>query len=151
MKMMIMMTFPLIIQVVDNVQNYSNMKFQTKIITCSWENAKKPHFLTYFLIWLPSICENRHTVFRKVVDNDPRNISGKFEACIYSILRENEEKPIFFIRNCSFWPKNGWRWNFSSLVSIEKLYVMLRTIQICNFSQKFTRVLEKMRKNWFFL
>ena len=30
---------------VDNVGNYLNMKFQTKIFTRSRENAKKPHFL----------------------------------------------------------------------------------------------------------
>ena len=34
-----------------------------------------------FFIRLPSICENRHTVFTKVVDNGPVNISGMFEAC----------------------------------------------------------------------
>ena len=43
----------------------------------------------------------------KVVDNHLINISGKFEACIYSISHENEEKVIFFIRNHSFWPQNG--------------------------------------------
>ena len=46
-------------------------------------------------------------VNRKVVDNHLINISGKFEPCIYSIFRENEEKLIFFIRNHSFWPQNG--------------------------------------------
>ena len=29
---------------VDNVENYLNMKFQTKIFTRSRENAKKTHF-----------------------------------------------------------------------------------------------------------
>ena len=57
------------------------------------ENAKKPHFFTYFLIWLPSICEKRHTVFTKVVDNDPKNISAKFEASILKRSRENLQKP----------------------------------------------------------
>ena len=37
-------------KVVDNVENYLYMKFQPKIFTRSRENAKKPHFLTYFLI-----------------------------------------------------------------------------------------------------
>ena len=60
-------------KVIENVENYLNMKFQSKIFTCSWENAKKSHFLTYFLIWLPSICRKRHIVFTKVVDNDPMN------------------------------------------------------------------------------
>ena len=49
----------------------------------------------------------KHGVNRKVVDNHLVNISGKFEPCIYSIFRENEEKLIFFIRNHSFWPQNG--------------------------------------------
>ena len=96
-------------KVVGNVENYSNMKFQPKIFTRSWENAKKPHFLTYFLIWLPSICENRHTVFTKVVDNDPMNISGKFEA---SILKTFREKSFLTHIDCSQiekWPQNGWR------------------------------------------
>ena len=34
-------------------------------------------------------------VNRKVVYNHLINISGKFEACIYSISRGNEEKVIF--------------------------------------------------------
>ena len=37
----------------------------------------------------------KHGVNRKVVDNHLVNISGKFEPCIYSIFRENEEKLIF--------------------------------------------------------
>ena len=37
-------------KVVDNVENYLNMQFQPKIFTRSREKAKKPHFLTYFLI-----------------------------------------------------------------------------------------------------
>ena len=69
-------------RVVGNVENYLNVKFQLKIFTSSRENAEKPHFLAYFLISLPSICKNRHTVATKVVDNDPMNISGKFEASI---------------------------------------------------------------------
>ena len=80
-------------KVVGNVENYLNMKFQPKILTRSRENAKKPHFFTYFLIWLPSICEKRHTVFTKVVDNDPKNISAKFEASILKRSRENLQKP----------------------------------------------------------
>ena len=36
------------IKVVDNVENYRNMKFQPKIFTRSWENAKKPHFWHIF-------------------------------------------------------------------------------------------------------
>ena len=82
-------------KLVDNVENYLNMKFQPTILTRSQENPKKPHFLTYFLIWLPSICENRPTVFTKVVDNDPRNISGKFEANILKTFRNNGQKPLF--------------------------------------------------------
>ena len=105
-------------KVVENDENYLNMKFQPKTFTRSWKNAKKTHFLTYFLIWLPSICENRHTLFTKVVDNDSVNISGKFEA---SILRTFWEKSFLTHIDCSQvekWPQNGWRWNFSSLVSI---------------------------------
>ena len=37
-------------KVVGNVENYLNMKFQPNIFTRSRENAKKPHFSTYFLI-----------------------------------------------------------------------------------------------------
>ena len=48
---------------------------------------RKNHFFTYFLIWLPSICEKRHTVFTKVVDNVPMNISAKFEACMLKTFR----------------------------------------------------------------
>ena len=108
-------------KVVGNVENYLEVNFQPKICTRSRENAKKPHFLTYFLIWLPSICENRHTVFTKVVDNDPMNISAKFEA---SILKTFREKSFLTHIDCSQikkWPQNGWRWIFSSLVSIVKL------------------------------
>ena len=32
--------------VVGNVENYLQVKFQPKIFTCSRENAEKPHFLT---------------------------------------------------------------------------------------------------------
>ena len=39
------------------------------------------------------ICtEKRHTVFTKVVDNDPKNISAKFEASILKRSRENLQK-----------------------------------------------------------
>ena len=31
-------------KVVDNVENYSNMQFQPKVMTCSQENGQKPHF-----------------------------------------------------------------------------------------------------------
>ena len=37
-------------KLVDNVENYLNMKFQPKILTRSRENTKKPNFKTYFLI-----------------------------------------------------------------------------------------------------
>ena len=33
-------------KVVDNVENYLNLKFQPKIFTRSRENAEKTHFLT---------------------------------------------------------------------------------------------------------
>ena len=94
---------------VGNDENYLNMNFQQKIFTRSWENAEKPYFLTYFLLWLPSICENRHTVFTKVVDNDQMNISRKFEA---SILKTFWKKSILAHIDCSQikkWPQNGWR------------------------------------------
>ena len=52
------------IKVVGNVESYLNMKFQPKIFTRSRENAEKPHFLAYFLIWLPSICKNRHSLYK---------------------------------------------------------------------------------------
>ena len=32
-------------KVVDNVENYQNMKFQPKLMTRSRENGQKPHFL----------------------------------------------------------------------------------------------------------
>ena len=37
-------------KVVDNVENYLNMKFKPKIHPRSGENAKKTHFVAYFLI-----------------------------------------------------------------------------------------------------
>jgi len=80
-------------KVVGNVENYLNMKFHPKILTRSRENAKKPHFLTYFLIWLPSICKNRHTVFTKVVDNDPSNLYMNFQPNLATRSRENLQKP----------------------------------------------------------
>ena len=58
------------------------------LLSVAYQNGQKPHFLTYFLIWLPSIWKNRHTVFTKVVDNDPSNISVKFEASILKTLRK---------------------------------------------------------------
>ena len=80
-------------KVVDNVENYQNMKFQPKLMTRSRENGQKPHFLTYFLIWLPSICKNRHTVFTKVVDNDPSNLYMNFQPNLATRSRENVQKP----------------------------------------------------------
>ena len=39
---------------------------------------------------------------KEVVDNEEKYLNMQFEACIYSISRENEEKVNFFIRNHSF-------------------------------------------------
>ena len=89
-------------KVVYNVENYLNMKFQTKIFTRSRENGQKPHFLTYFLIWLPSIWKNHHTIFRKVVDNDRMNISGKFEASILKTFWINGQKLSKTLKNGYF-------------------------------------------------
>ena len=61
-------------KVVDNVENYLNMKFQTKIIAHSPENAKKK--LTAVNM------RKQHTIFATVLDNDPMNIFANFEACI---------------------------------------------------------------------
>ena len=89
-------------KVVGNVENYLYVKFQPIIFTLSRENGEKPHFLAYFLIWLPSICKNRHTVFRKVVDNDPVNVSGKFEASILKTFWINGQKLSKTLKNGYF-------------------------------------------------
>ena len=80
-------------KVVDNVENYLNMKFQPKIFTRSRENGQKLIFWHMFLIWLPSICKNRHTVFTKVVDNDPSNLYMNFQPNLATRSRENLQNP----------------------------------------------------------
>ena len=99
------------------------------------------------MIWLPSICKNQHTIFGKVLNN---SLMKK----VWSLYLEDFLRKSFLTHidwsQIEKWPQNEWRWNFSSLVSIEKLQVMLKTIWIWNFSQKLSRVLEKMPKNLIF-
>ena len=78
-------------KVVGNDENYLNMKFQLIIFTRSRENAKKPHFSTYFLIWLPSICENRHTVYESC-----RYWPSEHFWKVWSLYPENFLRKIIF-------------------------------------------------------
>ena len=97
------------------------LKFQTWIVFIITYNfsidtkLEKFHlhpFWGHFSIWMPSICRNRHMVFTKVVDDDPMNISGKFEAYILKTFRENSFLTHIDCSQNEKWPHNGWRWNF---------------------------------------
>ena len=66
-------------------------EFQPKIHAFS-RKCQKNSFFTYFLSWLPSICKNRHTVFAKVVDNDPSNLYMNFQPNLATRSRENLQK-----------------------------------------------------------
>ena len=86
-------------KVVDNVENYLNMKFQLKLMTRSRENGQKPIFLykkSQFFAkkWVKRSFPD-DGVNRKVVDNVENYLTMKFQTKILTRSRENAKKPHF--------------------------------------------------------
>ena len=99
-------------QVVDDSPINISVKFEACIFIISLENKENMIFYKksqIFRILTAVKSENRHTVFKKVVDNGLMNISAKFEACT---LKNFQEKSFLAHIDCSqieIWPQNGRR------------------------------------------
>ena len=99
-------------QVVDDSPINISVKFEACIFIISQENKENMIFYKksqIFRILTAVKSENRHTVFKKVVDNGLMNISAKFEACT---LKTFQEKSFLAHIDCSQiekWPQNGRR------------------------------------------
>ena len=89
-------------KVVDNVENYLNRQFQSKVMTISQENGQKPDFWKNCLQKFPKCVKMSfldHSVNRKVVDDVDNYLDMKFQLKLMQCSQENSQKPSF-LKNC---------------------------------------------------